>query len=72
MHIPKDYEEFKQVVEHGWADVWWCSDPVCEAEIKDETKATTRCIPLDQQGGKGNCIRCGQTATERVIFARAY
>lgn len=72
MHIPKDYEEFKQVVERGWADVWWCSDPVCEAEIKDETKATTRCIPLDQQGRKGNCIRCGQPATERAIFARAY
>jgi prolyl-tRNA synthetase len=72
MHSPKDYDEFIKAVEHGWANTWWCGDQACEAEIKDETKATTRCIPLDQNGEKGICIHCGQPATERVIFARAY
>ena len=72
MYSPRDYEEFIKAVEHGWANTWWCGDQVCEAEIKDETKATARCIPLDQNGEKGICIHCGQPATERVIFARAY
>jgi prolyl-tRNA synthetase len=69
---PKDYEEFKQVMEKGWAISWWCGDPACEAAIKEDTKATTRCIPLEQPGGEGRCIRCGQPAKEVAVFARAY
>jgi prolyl-tRNA synthetase len=69
---PKDYAEFKQVMEKGWAISWWCGDPTCEAAIKEDTKATTRCIPLEQPGGAGRCIRCGQPATEVAVFARAY
>jgi prolyl-tRNA synthetase len=71
-HVPKDFVEFKEIVEEGWADAWWCGDAACEAEIKEETKATIRCIPLDQQGGKGKCIHCGRPASERALFARAY
>ncbi|HEY43761.1 MAG TPA: proline--tRNA ligase, partial [Anaerolineae bacterium] len=71
-HQPDDYEEFKQIVKSGWADVWLCGDVECETEIKAETKATTRCIPLKQPGGEGVCIHCGRSATERAIFARAY
>jgi prolyl-tRNA synthetase len=69
---PQDYEEFKQVVQDGWADAWWCGEPSCESQIKDETKATTRCIPLEQPGGSGVCIHCGKPATERAIFGRSY
>jgi prolyl-tRNA synthetase len=69
---PKDYEELQSVVEKGWAFSWWCGDPVCEAKVKDETKATTRCIPLEQEPGKGQCIVCGKPATEKVIFGKAY
>jgi len=69
---PQDYEEFKQVMEKGWAISRWCGDPACEAAIKEDTKATTRCIPLEQPGGEGRCIRCGQPATEVAVFARAY
>lgn len=69
---PTDYEAFKDAVAEGWADVWWCGDPDCEAVIKEDTKATNRCIPLDQPGGNGACIRCGESAEERAIFARAY
>lgn len=71
-HQPADYQEFQQVVESGWADVWWCGDADCEAEIKADTKATNRVIPLEQPGGNGTCIHCGKPATERAVFARAY
>ena len=71
-HEPKDFEEFKQVVEGGWADVWWCGDAGCEAEIKQQTRATIRCIPLDEPSGDGICIHCERPATERAIFARGY
>ncbi len=71
-HQPADYQEFQQVVESGWADVWWCGDADCEAEIKADTKATNRVIPLEQPGGNGVCIHCGKPATERAVFARAY
>ena len=69
---PKDYEELKQMVENGWAYAWWCGDPACEAKVKEDTRATTRCIPLDQPGGKGKCIVCGKEAVDKVYFAKAY
>ncbi len=69
---PKDYEELKQTVENGWAFSWWCGDAACEAKVKEDTKATTRCIPLDQPGGKGKCIVCGKEAHEKVYFSKAY
>jgi prolyl-tRNA synthetase len=69
---PKDYEELKQIVQEGWAFSWWCGDPACEAKVKEDTKATTRCIPFDQPDEKGNCIVCGKTAVEKVYFSRAY
>jgi prolyl-tRNA synthetase len=69
---PKDYEELKSVVDKGWAFSWWCGSSECEAQVKEETKATTRCIPLEQEEGQGACIICGKPATEKAIFGRAY
>lgn len=69
---PKNYDEFKQAVEAGFAYSLWCGSPDCEARIKEETKATMRCIPLDQAAGTGVCIHCGKPAKERGIFGRAY
>ncbi len=69
---PKDYEELKEVVQNGWAYSWWCESPECEAKVKEDTKATTRCIPLDQEAGHGKCIVCGEDATHKVYFAKAY
>ena len=69
---PKDYEELKSAIEKGWAFAWWCGDAECETKVKEDTKATTRCIPLDQEPGQGSCIVCGKPATERVIFGKAY
>jgi prolyl-tRNA synthetase len=71
-HSPLTYEEMREVVEKGWAEAWWCGEPDCEAQIKEDTKATTRCIPFEQPGGTGSCIHCGRPARERAIFARAY
>lgn len=69
---PHNYSELRTVIERGWAYAWWCGDSACESKVKDETKATTRCIPLEQAEGEGTCIVCGERATEKVIFGRAY
>ncbi len=69
---PTDFEEFKKAVEKGFAFAWWCGDEACEASIKESTKATMRCIPLDQPGGSGYCIHCAKPAKEKGIFAKAY
>jgi len=72
----KNYEDLKRAVETGFAFSHWCGSADCEAKIKEETRATMRCIPLDQDNEKsahgGNCVHCGKPAAERAIFARAY
>jgi prolyl-tRNA synthetase len=69
---PGSYDEFRTAIETGFAYSYWCGNGDCEQKIKDETKATTRCIPLDQKPGSGACIYCGRPATDKVIFAKAY
>ncbi len=69
---PRDYSEFKLAVERGFAIAHWCGNEDCEAKIKEETKATMRCIPLDQSGEPGKCVFCGQASKDKAIFAKAY
>ncbi|HUK53527.1 MAG TPA: proline--tRNA ligase [Candidatus Binatia bacterium] len=69
---PKNYEEFRAAVEDGFAFSFWCGSAECEARVKEETKATIRNIPLEQPGGSGACIVCGNPSKERAIFGRAY
>ena len=71
-HAPRDYDEFKEAILNGFAYSWWCGDAGCEAQIKENAKATVRCIPLEQEPGKGKCIHCGEEASERAVFGRAY
>ncbi len=71
-HKPEDFQNLVEIVQNGWANSWWCEGAECEAKVKDDTKATTRCIPLDQPNDGGKCIVCGKPAKRRVIFARAY
>jgi prolyl-tRNA synthetase len=71
-HDPKDYVEFQELIDFGWAYSYWCGDAQCEAKIKEDTKATIRCIPLDQEKINGKCIYCGNEAKEKAYFARAY
>jgi prolyl-tRNA synthetase len=69
---PKNYAEFREAVEAGFAHSYWCGSSDCEQKIKEETKATMRCIPIGQKQDSGACICCGQPASEKVIFAKAY
>ncbi|MGA9118555.1 MAG: proline--tRNA ligase [Bacteroidota bacterium] len=69
---PKSYADLKEIVQNGWAYSYWCESTECEAKVKEETKATTRCIPMDQQNGNGKCIVCGNDAKRKVYFARGY
>ncbi len=75
-----DYKAFCELMEPVTAErgggkfvmAHWCGSPACEARIK-ETKATIRCIPLeDQWGGPGQCLVCGQPSPQRVVVAKAY
>lgn len=73
IHTARNYTELKEIVTEGWARAYWCGDLECEARIKEETKATNRCIPLDQEGaGPGICVVCGRPAQEWSYWARAY
>jgi prolyl-tRNA synthetase len=56
----------------GFADVYWCGSPACETRIREETRATCRAIPLNQQKHRGQCIVCREPSTERAFFAKAY
>ncbi|MGQ9897342.1 MAG: proline--tRNA ligase [Acidobacteriota bacterium] len=72
LHDVADYEAFKQAVETGFARVWWDGDAELERQIKEETKATLRCVPLDQPEGIGKCFMTGRPTRTQAIFARAY
>lgn len=72
IHDPKDYEELKKVVQDGWAFSYWCESRECETKVKEDAKATTRNIPLNQPDGEGTCIVCGRPSKRKVYFARAY
>ncbi|MDP4208943.1 MAG: proline--tRNA ligase [Bacteroidota bacterium] len=68
------YEEFKQILDEkgGFVLAHWDGTPETETLIKEETKATIRCIPFDNPQENGVCIRTGKPSTQRVLFARAY
>jgi len=68
------YDEFKQVMEGrpGFVIAPWCGDPACEAQIKAETQATIRNMPIAGGIPAGPCVRCGKTAIAEAWFAKAY
>jgi prolyl-tRNA synthetase len=68
------YEEFKELLDGkaGFIAAHWDGTPETEQKIKEETKATIRCIPLDNKLEEGVCIYSGKTSIQRVLFARAY
>lgn len=72
LYDPKNYQELAKAVESGWAFSFWCGDNACEQKVKEDTKATIRCIPLHQKQEAGKCIVCGNQSKEKVYFARAY
>jgi prolyl-tRNA synthetase len=68
------YEEFKKVLDEkgGFISAHWDGTQETEAAIKEETKATIRCIPLDAKEEAGTCMYSGKPSSKRVLFARAY
>jgi prolyl-tRNA synthetase len=68
------WDEFREVVEvkGGFAYAHWDGTPETETKIKEETKATIRCIPLDNKLEEGKCIYSGKPSKQRVLFATAY
>lgn len=57
----------------GFIEAGWCGDPVCEAKVKEETKATIRLLPLEKKDTQGRaCVVCGKTARHIAVFGRAY
>jgi prolyl-tRNA synthetase len=68
------YAEFKDVLEHktGFVSAHWDGTAATEEKIKEETKATIRCIPLDRVEEAGVCIFSGAPSKGRVLFAKAY
>ena len=68
------YEEFKELLDTkaGFISAHWDGTSETEKRIKDETKATIRCIPLNNKHEDGTCIVTGKPSTQRVLFARAY
>ena len=75
-HITKvdSYDQFKDVLENkgGFLSCHWDGTSETEEKIKEETKATIRCIPLDAPSESGKCIYSGKISERRVIFAKAY
>jgi prolyl-tRNA synthetase len=69
-----DFEEFKQVLEDkgGFVSAHWDGTAATEEKIKDMTKATIRCIPLDAKEEVGSCVFTGNPSSKRVLFAKAY
>jgi len=68
------FEEFKDVLENktGFISAHWDGTPDTEEKIKDLTKATIRCIPLNRVEEEGKCVFSGAKSTGRVLFAKAY
>jgi len=66
------YDDLKRTVENGWAYSYWCESKECEARIKEDTKATTRCLPLHQENARGKCVVCGKDTKTKAYFAKAY
>lgn len=72
--IADSFEEFKQLLEEkgGFVSAHWDGTTETEVKIKELTKATIRCIPLDNMPEEGKCILTGAPSNQRVLFARAY
>ena len=71
------YDGFRQLMEGegGFVYAGWCGDAKCEAEVKEETKATIRVLPDEEfrsAEAPTSCLKCNGTATEEALWARAY
>ena len=68
------YEEFKQAIAEkpGFVKAMWCGDRACEDKIKEDTTATSRCMPFEQEHLADTCVCCGKPAKAMVYWGKAY
>ena len=68
------YDEFKDAVENkpGFIRAMWCGDEACELKIKEDTTATSRCMPFEQEKISDVCVCCGKPAHKLVYWGKAY
>ncbi|NLI59895.1 MAG: proline--tRNA ligase [Clostridiales bacterium] len=73
-HEAHNMDEFKDALENkkGFIKAMWCGRDTCEDSIKEETGATARCMPFEQEYLDEHCVCCGEKAEHLVFFARAY
>jgi len=72
--VATEYEEFKDAVANkpGFIKAMWCGDQACEDKIKEETTATSRCMPFKQEHLSDTCVCCGKKAKAMVYWGKAY
>ena len=72
--VVDSYDDFKEAIENkgGFVSAFWDGSSETELKIKEETKATIRCIPFDAKEEEGTCIYSGKPSNKRVLFAKAY
>ena len=73
-HYVETYDEFKEVLadQGGFIRSHWAGTSEDEAQIKEETKASIRCLPIDRPEGKGRCFFTGKETDQVALFAKAY
>jgi len=73
-YTAETYEEFGNTINEkpGFIKAMWCGDQACEDKIKEDTGATSRCMPFHQENITDKCICCGKPATKMVYWGRAY
>ena len=72
--VAKSYDEFKDIIENkgGFVKAMWCGDTACEEKVKEDTTATARCIPFEQEHISDTCVCCGRKAEKMVYWGKAY
>ena len=73
-YIADNYEDFKETIANkpGFVKAMWCGDRACEEKIKEETTATSRCMPFAQEHISDVCVCCGKPAKAMVYWGKAY
>ncbi len=74
IHEAKIWSEFQEIIEKqgGFVRAGWCGSAECEAQIKEKTKATIRCMPVQEGESNGECICCRKPARHNPLFAQSY
>ena len=73
-YTAEEWDEFVETINNkpGFVKAMWCGCRECEDKIKEETGATSRCMPFEQENLSDHCVCCGKPAKKMVYWGRAY